>query len=275
MAAPVKIRSSVGFRSSIVYEIDQNTGYPLATAITPYDGIQVIGSNALNITFPEARQVEHVGDDFVMLLDILPPNTAAFGELIAASIDDNLDRAATSNLSYVIGDSNMITIATDNQGFENQLAVLAYREAAANDPSTGAVTPLGARLWDFRIFPRAYLIPREPPYTATPDLHPFTFRPQFINQYPWGTALTKGVEGALRAQWIRGVRKNKPHIVAWKQTGVGSVFAFGTNFQCADTTSAQFWVNGVLSVSPTVTTANVTLASAPAANAIIVGYYGF
>jgi hypothetical protein len=271
MAAPVKIRSSVGFRSATIYEIDQTTGLPAATSITPYDGIQVIGSNALNVTFPESRQIEHVGDDFVMLLDLLPPNTAATGELVVASTNDTIDAAVTGNKSYAIGDTNFINIATALQGFEPQVAVVAYRESAANDPSNAS---LGQRLWDFRIFPRSYLIPRETSYDANPELHPYTFRPQFINQHLWGVAFANSVEGSKRAQWIRGVRRLRPHIVAWKQTGVGAVFAFSTDFPCGDTTSATFWTNGVLEVAPTTTSTQTTLASPPASNAIIVGYYG-
>lgn len=272
MAAPVKVRSSVGFRSTQIFAIDQSTGLPAATSVSPYDGVLVVGSNTMNITFPEARQIEHVGDDFVMLLDILPPNTAATGEMIFSSTNDILDEVLTANKSYVVGESNQILIATDNQGYEPQVCALTFREAAANDPTSPT---LGQRLWDYRIFPRSYFIPREGSYDANPELHAYTFRPQFCTQFPWGIAFSKATHNAKRAQWVRGVSKGRPHLVAWKQTGVGAVFLFNTDFPCANTTGATFWTNGVLETSPTVTTTQVTLTTPPASNAIVVGLYEF
>ena len=64
---------SVGARSVTVFELD-STGLPKgATAGSWYEGLTWSAFKAFELTKPNARRINHVGNDRLLALDFLPP----------------------------------------------------------------------------------------------------------------------------------------------------------------------------------------------------------
>jgi len=273
MAAPGTIRSGVGFRHCQILLLDTN-GYPAATATDAYEGIKLSGAKAMTIDDPEPRDIIHIGDDTVFQRDVLPPDTPISGEVRTGKVNDAVDDIITDDISIgTVGEAKFFGFGTDNRGDENQVCILAFRQTLETDASSSS---FGRRRWEGRLFPKAYLIPRESGFEDTPEERIYTLRPLFVTAYPWGLAFAAATEGFARAQGFRLVSQYKPKIVAFQADGSTSDFVWPTTDAPQATTKVEVWVQGVLQTdSFTVYSTCVTFSTAITSDYMVVAFYEY
>lgn len=236
MTAPSGIRASVGFRHAQILAIDSSgSGYPAASVITngsaAYDGVNVLGAKLLTLNDPEPREAIHIGDDSIVALDVLPSLTPLNGELNIAVTDDTISAVIGGGTKqFSLGNAGAYaTGVTDKKGSEGQVIILAYRESL-NEDATDATQ--GSRFWDWRIFPKAWLIERDTgmDINATNETRIYTMRPNIVTKLPWGTVLTSGSHGVIKTQGIRGMSNARPHLAAWIGNGSATNMVLPTNY---------------------------------------------
>jgi hypothetical protein len=271
MTTPTGVRAGVGFRHCQILAL--SSGYPAATGATAYDGVQISGARSLTITDPEPRNITFQGDDTIFALDVLPPTEAVTGELRVSKTNDAVDAVLAPDKSIAIGDAKFFGIGTDNRGSENQVCMVAYRQALEATPGNAN---FGGRQWEFRMFPKVILSRRESNLDENPEDRAYTITPQFVSAYPWGTAFSTTTEGFTRAQVLRGVSEYRPRLVGWLGTGAAETFAFNASYPSAATSKVAVWVNGTLKAYTTDFTAlstAVIFVTAPASDAHVVAFY--
>lgn len=271
MTTPSGIRAGVGFRHCQI--IPLSSGYPAATGAVAYDGTQISGARSLTIADPEPRNLTFQGDDTVFALDVLPPTEAVTGELRVSKTNDTIDALLGPDNSISIGDAKFFGVGTDNRGSEDQVCMVAYRQALEANP--GSAT-FGTRQWEFRMFPKVILTRREGNFDENPEDRAYTVTPQFVTAYPWGASFAAGTEGFTRAQVLRGVSEYRPRLVGWLGTGSATTLAFNASYPSAGTSKVAVWVNGTLKEYTTDFTAlstAVIFVTAPASDAHVVAFY--
>jgi hypothetical protein len=272
MSAPAVVRTGVGVRNVQLFALN-STGSPNASSTSFYAGVQLEGAKVMTINDPEPRQITHTGDDNVLQLDQLPATEAMTGEITVAKTNDSVDALLTGKTSFTVGEAKLLAIGNSNlAGSEVQVGMMIYRQAL--DASGGSSD--GARRWEFRIFPKCFLYPRENTWNDSPQERSYTLRPQIVAAHLWETAFASGTEGVSRTQGFRGISQYKPKIVSALGDNSTTVFSFPTGFAAADTAKIVVWVSGVLKTLTThytVTTSAITFVSAPASGARIVVFY--
>lgn len=267
-----EIRSGVGFRHVQILALAAD-GYPNATDTSEYAGARISGARTLTINDPEPQQISHLGDDVVFALDVLPPTEALTGELVTGKVNDVVAQIIGDDLPVSIGQAQILGIGTDNRGDENQVALLAYRQTLDTDPDS---TTFGSRRWEFRLFPKVFVIERESGFQNAPEEKMYTIRPQVVTQHLWGVAFAVGTEGFLQAQGFRGISEYKPRIVSFLGDNSETDFVFDTNYPAQSTDKIAVWVAGSLVTSNiTKATTGVQWTTAPTTDAEIVIFYEY
>lgn len=270
MTAPSKIRSGVGFRHVQVISLGADS-HPAATDTTYYAGTQVTGARSLTITDPEPQQIVHVGDDRPFALDVLPPTEPITGELTVSKLNDTIDELLSDDKAFVIGEANLFPLGSDSKGDENQVALLCYRQTVDTDPTSA---DFGSRRWEFRLFPKCYVVTREGGLTPDPEQRTYTVRPQFVKAHLWGTSLAAATEGCEQAQGFRGVCEYKPRIVSFLGDTSTVTFTFETAYPAQATGKIAVYVNGVLQTTGvTKATNQLVFSAAPDTDANIDVFY--
>lgn len=270
MTAPNTIRSGVGFRHCQILALTAD-GYPLATDTSEYAGVRISGARTLTINDPEPQQIVHLGDDRPLALDVLPPTEPITGSLMASKIDDPIHAILTDDLQVTVGEMKLMGIGSENRGEENQVILLAYRQTVDTDPASGN---FGARRWEFRLFPKTYVIPQESGFSDTPEEKTYTVRPQFAKKYPWGVSFADATEGFEQAQGVRGIAQYKPRLVSFLGDDSETSFTFNTSYYAQSTDKIAVWVDGVLITADiTKATTGVEWTTAPTTDANIVMFY--
>lgn len=273
MAAPGTTRSGVGFRHCQILLLN-SSGTIAATSATVYEGVQLSGAKAMTIDDPEPRDIIHIGDDRVFQRDVLPPDTPISGEIRTGKVNDAVDDVITDDKGIsTVGEAMLFGFGTNNRGDENQVCVLAYRQTLDTVASSSS---FGRRRWEGRLFPKAYLIPRESGFEDTPEERVYTLRPLFVTAYPWGLAFVTGTEGFTQAQGFRLISEYKPKIVGWAADGSTTDFVFPTTDAPQATTKVETWVNGVLQTdSFTVYSTQIVFSTAITSDLIVVAFYEY
>lgn len=271
MASPSGVNSGVGFRHAQVLLLDAN-GIVYSTGTTAYEGVQISGAKALTLNDPEPRQIVHTGDDSVFALDTLPPQEPISGELRMGKQSDTLDALLSNVNNVTVGESVLFPIGTNKRGDENQVALLAYRQAIDTDESSATY---GKRVWQLRLFPRCFVIPRESGFEDTPEERTYTIRPAYINRYPWGVTMSTSTEGAVRAQGFRGNAEYKPKLVAFVANNTATTFTLPV--AAANATKIKSWLvstagTGAVSTATTATTQSLVYTTAPTTGSLVVWY---
>lgn len=298
MTAPTTVRSTAGFRSVVLFELNA-AGYPIGTntlhAMTPYTvsgsaisgsagatvaagtavggsvgyyGIPHSGGKVLTINDPAPRVIPHIGDDAIINLQILPATEPASGELRVDKTNDIVDAIVGNVKKFTIGEANMLGGITSQRGYENQVGALAYSAGQDADPDS---SNFGANLWDFRVFPKVTLFQRDTGYGQEANERLYSFTPNFVTAHLWGVAFSMAVEGFKRGQILRGVSQYKPFIVSYLGDGSTTGFPFDSAMPAASASKVAVWKNGVLQSSGmSVSVRGISFAVAPASNDVIV-----
>jgi hypothetical protein len=226
----------------------------------------------LTINDPEPQQIVHLGDDRPFALDVLPPTEPITGELTVGKVNDTLDAILTDANTITVGEAKLFGIGHDSAGDENQVAVLCYRQTIDTNP---AATSFGSRRWEFRLFPKAYVIPREGGLTPDPEERIYTVRPQYVKQHVWGLAFASGTEGFTQAQGFRGISEYKPRLVSFLGDNSETTFTFDTDYPAQATGKITVWVNGVVDTPDTLATTSFQYTTAPTTNANVDVFYEY
>lgn len=274
MTAPAVIRSGVGLRNFQLMAIATD-GYAAATGTTAYHGVQLSGVKTVGLNDPDPQLISHSGDDNVFMQDSLPPQEGISGTITVAKTNDTIDAILTDDKSFAVGEAKLFGEGSNNKGLENDVIVLAYRQARDTDPDSAN---FGARVWEFKLMPKCAIIPKAEGFAEnTGSSKNYTLRPGFSTKHAWGTAFAANTEGFTRAQLLRGVTQNPPCLAAWNGNNSNTAFTFGAAYPAVDTSKIHgVWVEGVLKTLTTDYTAfttGVTFTTAPASNANIFCFY--
>ena len=240
---------------------------PLALSDTvPYEGLHYESARAMTINYPQPRKIEHQGDDRVEALDFLPPSTAMDAEVhVGMSNLDIISTLSGIKVDDTLGTSNFISLATDKQGLEPFVGILAYSQSLD--------WPLGDRTWQWYFFPYARAIYAPSSLAETPQDIIFRIAPQFTNALPWGLALNAATNGSLSHQGIQGISMGRPHLACWKAGATTTVYAYDTSHPAYSASSIAVFVNGVLKTPSVSAVTGFTLAEAPEPNDIVCAWY--
>lgn len=301
MSAPSTVRSTAGFRSLVLFELDAN-GYPIGTTTLEdqtlyavaggsvisgstvtvdagaavsgsvgYYGIKASGAKVLTINDPTPRVIPHIGDDGIICLQVLPATEPANGELRLDKTNDIVDAIAANIKKFVVGEMNLLGSVTSQRGFENQLGALAYSFGQDTDPDS---SNFGSNVWDFREFPKATVFMRDTGYSQEVNERMYSFTPAYATKHLWGTAFSMATEGFVRGQIVRGVSQYKPVMVSFLGDGATKAFVFNSAVPAYATGKIAVWVDGVLqSTGITKSVKGVVFDTAPTANAVVVVFY--
>ncbi len=274
MTAPSTKFVGAGFRHGQIMVLGSD-GYPVAATVKTnvYEGLALERGRELTINFPEPRTVAHRGDDVIFAIQMLPPDTAITGTYKTGIEDLALEAALTGNKVVQVGEINLINVATNLAGFENQVAIIAQQ---AGQPAGKGASDAGVAGWNQIIFPKAWLIPRSGGMTEAnnPYEKNYALVPTMSSKYPWGLTMTTNDDGCLAAF----VQKGNSQFPLWwanfKGDGSTTQFSFSANYQAVSTSKMAVYLNGTLQTSGiTKATDKVTFAVAPANDANIAVIY--
>jgi len=271
MAATSGIMLPVGLRHVQVFALDAN-GRPAATSTTAYEGVQITGAKAFDAQFPDPRQIDHSGDDYLLGRDILPPLTGGTITLSAAKSNFTAHALLTGTTITTIGEATEIGHLTSKQGFESQVGLIFWQQAV--DAAGGAVN--GLRRWRAIMLPKCYAIPKPQGMGENAIDVTYNVTPQIVTQRLWGVTLTAGVETYLNAQAFEYMCEYKPAVVSWKSnSGTPAKMLFPTDKQAVATAKIHIvTVNGVADATVTKAVDGVT-PTAVANNDIITCFYEY
>jgi len=277
MAAPANIKSGVGFRHCQIFTLT-TSGLLAAVDDTAYEGLQISGARGLTLPIPEPQQINHYGDDRIFAVDRLPPNESISGTLTVGKNNFDVDALITGQNVVTIGETKFFGRATDKQGSEAQVCMIAWRQTLDTTPGASRV-----RRWDVRLMPVCQIIPMNPSFDASnPEEMTYTVRPQVVSAYPWGIPFAEGVEGYTEGQLIDATTEYKPKLIAFLGDAAAVAFSLPAAAPAVSTAKMQVWhtvaATGVTAdVTGTVILAvdSVTFALAPAAGDTITVWYEY
>ncbi|MDW8068574.1 MAG: hypothetical protein RML46_06655 [Anaerolineae bacterium] len=265
--------SGVGFNRCFLYALDsQGRAVPRGPLSTnPAMGVQVVGARALTIQPAEARTLSHNGDDRNLGTVTLPPDEPVRGELRTAGTNLDLDAwlqgLPGANITLVPF-LTIAPLATDRQGQERQVWVMAQRSAMVTDYNDLAY---GQARYYTLIF-RAMIHPRGSPweYGGT-DENTYVIVAQGSRILPWGEAIPVS-DGYRDATFFRVVSERPLRLAVAVGDNTNTSFPLPEGHRPARGASyVRVYVNGVASPDWTLsvdrTTVNFT--TAPAAGALI------
>jgi hypothetical protein len=230
---------------------------PAATSPTgdPFEGLHYESARALTINYPQPRKIEHQGDDRVEALDFLPPSTAMDAEIHVGMSDLAITALLSGIKVATIGTSKFVSLATDQQGLEPFVGILAYSQAQAWNA--------GTRTWSWYFFPYARAIHAPSSLAETPQDIIFRVAPQFTTLMPWGEALASAVNGNLTHQGIQGISVGRPHLACWLGNNTATTFTFATAHPAYDVAGVKVFVNEVYDATAAITVAHVIPTATP------------
>jgi hypothetical protein len=277
MAATTKKAAGAGFRHCRIYALDSNGlgVVPAGDADTAYDGLHFDMAKALTPTIPDPTVLAHTGDDKVGQIDLLPPTEAVSFEMRTGHTNLEID-ALVSNINVVdLADIRSLGVATDQQGKEPDVLILAYRQSVDTDSGTSK----GARRWNWILLPKAVAFAKAAGFEeGGADENSYNVQPRVVSQYPWLIDFACTSEGFLTTQLLKGIAEFRPHIAYWEGDGTEVAFDFTLTAAAITKVKVFHWVLSTETSSDvtgtvTITVNDITFASAPAAGDIVIAFY--
>jgi hypothetical protein len=264
-----EIAVGVGLRHVQILAVDTN-GYPSTTDTVAYEGVTISGARAYDVSDPEPRRITHVGDDRVIALDVLPPTEPMTGTLTVAKHNDDVDAVLSDDKSFTVGAAKMFGVGTDNKGEENQVCLVMYQQAQEAD---AASSNFGQRCWRGFIFPKALLVRQEAGLGNDPAETTYSVYPQYCTKHVWGASFSTTTEGFEQAQGVRFISEYHPKVVGFNGDTSTTTFTLPTGVPAASTATMAVWADGTVDTNWTLTTTNITTATAPDTDSKIVVFY--
>jgi hypothetical protein len=246
-----------GLRRVDVIELN-SSDTPAAVSTTAYEGMQVKGSTAYEVTMPDPRKITGLGEDGITTVVFLPPQEGASAVLRTDSADPNLAAVLDGTKVAALGEMTMIGMATDRQGFEPRVALIMYQAAR------GLTT--GRTYWHTYISPSAQVVRKSGGMIGDKVPTIYNVAPNRVSKHLWGPAFTMATEGYLSTQFIE-IWSNYPiRIASFVADGTAVDFTFPVNFPAVSTAGIKVYVNDVeVTTGITKATTKVTFAVAPTA----------
>lgn len=272
MANGPLITSAAGLRRIQIYILDEN-GVPTGnqSGADGYAGINMEGARSFALTVPDVRVIQHIGNDRVLAQDFLPPTEGVRGEIATAKQNLGLDALLTDTLITQIGETTVSGLATDKQGHEVDVCVVAYRQAL--DTSAGSSQ---VRRWQMHMIPICRIIPRgSSAEQDAADENRYTVVPAVATRYPSGHPFSAapGEEGFTEAQYLRMTAEHPAFMERW--TGDGTRTEFNLSWTPISVDKTYVEVNGtqatVNSTNPI--TKTMTLQNPPPDQSVVWAWY--
>jgi len=256
----------VGLRRAVVYLLGTD-GFPAASSTTVYEGIEVEGPRAFDLTVPQSRRITNSGNDRVRDSIFLPPTDPVTGELRVGYAQHALIAAAAGLSSLDIGDVTLTPLMTDLQGSEVDVALL-LQQYGHNENGVAA--------WRTIIIPKARLVFSPASFNENALEVKYDVSVSPTGTHLWGVAASGGItEFAL----LEAMSENRLNVVAWKGNGSAVDFDFPAAKQAVSAGKINVFnaTDGVEVTGGDITkqTDDVTFGVAPTSGDIIVSLYEY
>lgn len=267
MTAVTPKNFAVGARRVVFFALNSN-GSPAATNTSPYNGVQMVGVQDVNLTIPAPQKITHLGDDRPLAIDYLPAKEAMSGEMTLSQEDQSIYALMTGTNAVVTGEASLVGLKTSQQGNEPQVGMITIQQAL--DAS-------GARNWRWFLMPKVILYPAPGSMNDKGAVHKWTISPAIVTNHLWETAFDSATEGFLSAQGLIGQSAYIPNLVAWLAATATTQFAMPANEPAINTAKMVVTINGAApgTAVGTVTkaTTQITFQTAPGNLARVVCFY--
>ena len=246
---------------------DLTNGSDLTTAafndatetVLAYEGWQIKGSVAFEVTFPDPRKITGLGEDSVTAVAYLPPNESVSAKLNVEADDPTVTASITGDGVRTLGDSTLMVAASSNQGFEPNGGLI------LSQACRGLTT--GGQFWRNYIIPSAMLVKQEGGMTADKSMTTYNIAPNVVSAHLWGETITEAEENAVSTQLVKVWSNHPLRLTSFMGNGTATIFPFPANSPSASTyeTSTVVFVDGVKQTAGyTVSATAVTFTIAPA-----------
>lgn len=258
---------AVGARRVIFFALNAN-GSPAATDTTPYNGVQMVGVQDVNLTIPAPQKITHLGDDRPLAIDYLPAKDAVSGDMTLSEEDQAVYAVMTATNEITVGETSMVGLKTSQQGLEPQVGLLTIQQALDNN---------GVRNWRWFLMPKAILYPAPGSQNDKGAIHKWTISPAIVTAHLWETAFNASTEGFVSAQGLIGQSAYIPNLAAWLAATATTTFPMPTAEPAINTTKMVVTINGAVpgTAVGTVTkaTTQIVFQTAPGNLARVVCFY--
>lgn len=262
MTAPTEKTLNVGLRYACVYKLN-NDGLPAADSTTAYEGVQFRGSISFEINVPDARKITGMGEDGITQVVYLPPQEGVDGTLTVEASDPEIIALLDGVKIRTVGETSVIGVATDRQGFEPSVGMLLYQMAVGLDT--------GKQYWHSYVLPSARI--KQKPNAMSGDKNATTYQiaPNRVTKHIWGESFGMTADGFLSGQMIRMWSNYPIRFTAFLGDGATTAFSFPVNYPSITTDGIKVWKNGTEVTSGiTKSLTGITFTVAPASNDLIV-----
>lgn len=255
MTAPTEKTLNYGLRYANIFELN-SSGTPKAVTVTPYEGLQIVGSTAFELNVPDSRKLTGKGEDGVTQVVYLPPEEAIDGKLNVEAADPTLAALLDGTKVSTVGEISFVGLGTNQQGFEPQVGMMLYQAAR------GLVT--GKVYWHTFFLPSAQVIRKSPGMTADKGVTNYQIAPNRTTKHLWGVSFTNATEGFLSAQMLEGWSNYPYRLTSFVADGTAVDFTFPVDLPAVQTTGIKVYKNGVIvSSGLTLAVNKVTFGVAP------------
>jgi hypothetical protein len=253
----------VGLQYANIFALNSD-GRPAATAVTAYTGLEVKGAKVWTFSPPKPIKKTHLGNNRVMATDWLPSQEGAESELKASVYDYQLIALLSGVMTYAIGEATAVSMITDKQGFEPDVALHLYQQSL--DLTTKV------RRWRNILIPSARCIAHLGGMGNDPEDVTFAIAMNPVANHLWGAALAAVTEGALEQAYVEFMSEGPGKFVAYKADGTEDEYTLPST--ALSTGKMAVWDNGTpVTTGATKTTAKVTFTAPPTATHDIVIFY--
>lgn len=273
MAESTTITSASGLRAARVYELDAS-GYPSNDENGPdgYNGVDVTGVQAITLSQPGERRIQHRGNDTVFAQDKLPPTELGSGQVQTGKSNQTLDALLKGQKVVTVGEAQLDASETDRDGYEPNVMLVFWRQALDVDPTS--TTSAGLRRWQTHVLPKTTMVPKASGAGQDDaDVNTYDLTPTKVNATPLGVALSLATHGYTQGAKFR-ITGEYP-MVFERFTGNGTLTEFNLSWTPISVAKTVAVVNGTEATVSAVNTEDpgFTL-SDPAAylSTVIVGY---